>query len=206
MLRVGLTGGYATGKSFVASELERLGCHVIRADELGHAVLEPGGEAYGPTVSAFGSGILKEDGTIDRKALAAIVFEKPELLEKLSGFVHPAVARLEEQMMRRIEAENSSAISVYEAAILIETGRYSAYDRLILTACDEETQVARAMKRNHATREEVLARLAKQLPLKEKQKYADYVIETGGTKQETVRQVLDVYSDLKRLAAAAQSE
>ena len=202
MLRVGLTGGYATGKSFVASELERLGCRIIHADELGHAVLDPGGEAYKPTLEAFGPAIVGQNGTIDRKALAAIVFQSPEQLGKLSGFVHPAVTRLEEQMVTRIAAQDPRAIVVYEAAILIETGRYAVYELLILTSCNEETQLARAMKRDRATREEVLARIGKQLPVEEKTKYANYVVETGGTKEQTVRQVKEIYSELKRLAGA----
>src|ERR1700761_5791925 len=99
MLKVGLTGGYASGKSLVAGELQRLGCYVIHADLLGHAVLEPGAAAYGPTAEAFGPDILTANGAVDRKKLAAIVFENPGLLEKLNGFVHPAVIKLEEEML-----------------------------------------------------------------------------------------------------------
>lgn len=201
-MKVGLTGGYATGKSFVAGELERLGCHVIHADLLGHAVLEPGREAYAPTVGAFGAGILSSDGTIDRKKLAAVVFENPELLEKLNGFVHPAVIRLEEELLRNFAREDPRGIAVIEAAILIEIGRHVAFDRLILTACDEETQIARGMKRDHLTREQVLARLARQLPLEEKKKHADYVVDTSGPKEETIREVGKVFEQLKQLAEA----
>ena len=200
MLKVGLTGGYATGKSFVAGELERLGCHVIRADLLGHAVLEPGREAYAPTVGAFGAGILNTDGTIDRKKLAAVVFENPALLQKLNGFVHPAVIRREEQLLNSFARHDAQGIAVIEAAILIELGRHVAFDRLILTACDEETQIARGMKRDHLTRQQVLSRLARQLPLEEKKRHADYVVDTGGPKEETIRQVEKVFGQLKRLA------
>src|ERR1700761_8528475 len=105
MLKVGLTGGYASGKSLVAGELQRLGCYVIHADLLGHAVLEPGAAAYRPAVEAFGSQILAANGEIDRKKLAAVVFEKPELLEKLNSFVHPAVIEREEEMLASFAAQ-----------------------------------------------------------------------------------------------------
>lgn len=200
MLRAGLTGGYATGKSLVAKELERLGCHVIYADELGHLVLRPDGEAYAATVEAFGTEILNPDGTINRKKLGEIVFASPELLAKLSGFVHPAVIRLEERMLNQFQQEDPYGIAVVEAAILIETGRDAVFDRVILTSCDEETQIARGMKRDHVTREQALARLEKQLPREDKQRHAHYVVDTSGAKEETARQVERVYRELKKYA------
>ena len=203
MLKVGLTGGYASGKSFVAAELERRGCLVIYADQVGHQVLEKTGEAYEPTVKAFGPGILEADGSIDRKKLATTVFASPELLNALSSFVHPAVLRLEQQMLDAWEMQHPDGVAVIEAAILIETGRYTAFDRIILVACDPETQIARGMKRDHLTREEVVARLARQMPLAEKKKYANYIINTDDTKQETVQQVDEVFRDLNALAKTA---
>jgi dephospho-CoA kinase len=202
MLKVGLTGGYATGKSLVARELERLGCHLIYADELGHVVLEPDREAYAATVETFGRGILNPDGTINRNKLGEIVFASPEMLAKLSGFVHPAVIRLEEQMLREFQVQDPRGIVVVEAAILIETGRAAVFDRVILTSCDEDTQIARAMKRDHATREQVLARVGKQLPLNEKKRHAHYVVDTSGPKEETARQVERVYRELRELTEA----
>jgi dephospho-CoA kinase len=204
MLKVGLTGGYATGKSLVAKELERLGCHLIYADELGHQVLQPGGEAYAATVETFGREILNADGTINRKRLGEVVFASPELLQELSALVHPAVIRLEEQLLEEFQRQDPRGIAVVEAAILIETGRYAVFDRVILTSCNEETQIARGMKRDHATREQVLARLRKQLPLSEKQRHAHYVIDTSGPKEETARQVERVYRELKQIAEARQ--
>jgi dephospho-CoA kinase len=205
MLKVGLTGGYATGKSFVAAELGRLGCLLIYADQLGHHVLEKNGEAYEPTLKVFGPGILQFDGSIDRKKLAAMVFASPELLTALSSFVHPAVLRLEAQILESWKLQHPNGIAVMEAAILIETGRYTAFDRMILVACDPETQIARGMKRDHLTREEVLARLARQMPLEEKKKYAHYVINTNGAKEDTIRQVDEVFRDLKQLAGSAHA-
>ncbi|MBV9301998.1 MAG: dephospho-CoA kinase [Acidobacteriaceae bacterium] len=200
MLKVGLTGGYATGKSCVARELERLGCHVIYADQLGHAVLDREGEAYAETVKTFGPEILDADGSIDRKKLGQIVFGSPELLNTLSGFVHPAVIRLEERMLEEFKAQDSRGIAVVEAAILIETGRDAAFDRIILTVCDEETQIQRGMKRDHLSREQVMARLEKQLPVAEKKARAHYVVDTSGPKEETARQVEHVHRELKELA------
>jgi dephospho-CoA kinase len=204
MLKAGLTGGYATGKSLVARELERLGCHVIYADELGHRVLEPDGEAYAAAVEAFGPEILNPDRTVNRTKLGGIVFTSPELLAKLSSFVHPAVIRLEQRMLEQFEREDPDGIAVVEAAILIETGRDAVFDRLILTSCDEETQIARGMKRDHLTREQVLARLGKQLPIEEKKRHAQYVVDTSGTKEETARQVERVYRELKQYAEGQQ--
>jgi dephospho-CoA kinase len=205
MLKVGLTGGYATGKSLVAKELERLGCHLIYADELGHQVLQPDGEAYSGAVETFGREILNADGRIDRKRLGEIVFASPELLQKLSALVHPAVIRLEERLLEEFQRQDPHGIAVVEAAILIETGRYAVFDRVILTSCDEETQIARAMKRDRATREQVLARLGKQLSLDEKQRHAHYVVHTGGPKEETARQVERVYRELKEFAEGHQT-
>jgi dephospho-CoA kinase len=205
MLKVGLTGGYATGKSLVAKELERLSCHLIYADELGHQVLQPGGEVYAATIETLGREIVNADGTIDRRRLGEIVFDSPELLEKLSALVHPAVIRLEERLLEELQRQDPHGIAVVEAAILIETGRYAVFDRVILTSCDEETQIARGMKRDHATREQVLARLGKQLPLSEKQRHAHYVVDTSGPKEETARQVQRVYRELKEIAEARQT-
>ena len=173
---------------------------MIYADELGHQVLQPGQEAYGPTVEAFGPGILATDGTIDRKKLGVIVFGSADLLAKLEAIVHPAVFRLEKQMLGAFAARDPRGIVVIEAAILIETGRHAVFDRIILTTCDLETQIARGTKRDHLTREQVLARLDKQMPLEEKKKHADYVVDTSGRKEDTVRQVEKIYSELKRWA------
>lgn len=197
MIRVGLTGGYATGKSFVGSELERLGCRLIYADKLGHKVLEPGGDAYLPAVREFGSKILDTAGRIDRKKLGELVFGAPELLRKLTALVHPAVFRLEEQLLRSEAAANPKAIAVIEAAILIETGRFEHFDRIVLTTCSEEVQIARGIERDGLTEEQVRARLKEQMPFSEKSKYAHYIIDTGTEPEETIRQVRAVYRDLQ---------
>lgn len=201
MLKVGLTGGMACGKSFVGEALADLGCHLLEADRLGHEVLLPGGEAYAPAVRAFGSGILGPGGQIDRRALAALVFGSPERLALLNSLVHPPVFRQEKEWLARVESEDPHGIAVVEAAILIETGSYQRFDKLIVVRCDEEQQVRRSMKRDGLAREEVLARLRRQMPVSEKVQFADFVIDTSGAKEETLRQTRVVYESLRRLAA-----
>lgn len=201
MLRVGLTGGYATGKSFVAAEFERLGCRVIYADKLGHEVLLRSGEANVPVQVLFGSKILSANGDIDRKALAEIVFQNPDLLQRLTAIIHPAVYRLEQHLVEQYATADPRAIIFTEAAILIETGRYKTFDRLVVTYCSEETQIARGMKRDHLTREEILGRLARQMPAAEKQRYANYVVNTDRHKDETAVQVQVIFEELRALAS-----
>ncbi len=199
MLRVGLTGGLASGKSFVGDGLAGLGCFVVKADQLGHEVLEPGGEAYQPVIEAFGEAILGPDGKIDRRRLAAGVFEQPEKLERLNALVHPPVIRREEELIAGFAAREPDGIAVVEAAILIETGSHKRFDRLVVAVCPVEQQIERAMRRDGLTRQEVLARLARQMPLDEKRRYADFVVDTSGTKDETMRQVRQVYESLRSI-------
>ncbi len=196
---VALTGGMATGKSHVGKILESLDCHLIEADALGHLALSPDGEAFAPVVAEFGTEILKSNGSIDRKALAAIVFKDSEKLHVLNAIVHPAVGRLQQGKVDAIQKRDPNAIIVVEAAIHIETGGYKRYQKLILVICDEQEQVKRAMARDGANREEVMARIAQQMPLSEKRKYADYVIDTSGTPEDTRRQTVEVYNSLRGL-------
>ena len=195
MLRVGLTGGFATGKSFVGRALVDLGCHLLQADQVGHAVLAPDGEAYVAVIAQFGRGIVDPDGTIARKRLGQIVFAHPEKLAKLNALVHPAVFARQEAWFAQLPPH---AIAIVEAAIMIETGSYRRYDRMILTVCRPELQIARAMQRDHLTEAQVRERLARQMPESEKRKYAHYVIDTSGTPNETLEQTAQVCAQLKR--------
>ena len=195
MLRVGLTGGFATGKSFVGRALVDLGCHLLQADQVGHAVLAPDGEAYAAVIAQFGRGIVDPDGTIARKRLGQIVFAHPEKLAKLNALVHPAVFARQDAWFAQLPPH---AIAIVEAAIMIETGSYRRYDRMILTVCRPELQIARAMRRDHLTEAQVRERLARQMPESEKRKYAHYVIDTSGTPNETLEQTAQVCAQLKR--------
>jgi dephospho-CoA kinase len=200
MLRVGLTGGLASGKSFVGHALRDLGCYLIEADELGHQVLLPGAEAYDAVIQAFGREILDQDGNIDRHQLGERVFGQPELLAKLSSLVHPPVTRRQELIIAEIVSTDPAAIILVEAAILVETGSYKKFDRLIVVVCTLEQQMERAMKRGAYTKEEVLARLSRQLPMEQKVRVADYVIDTSGTKENTLEQVRVLYGSLRSLS------
>lgn len=199
MLRVGLTGGLGSGKSFVGHSLESLGCHLIQADDLGHQVLLPGGEAYAPAVAEFGESILAADGTIDRRALAAMVFGQPDQLLRLNSFVHPAVIRMEEEWLAELRRTEPRAIAVVEAAILVETGSYRRFDKLIVVVCQPEQQIERAVKRGGMSREEAESRIKRQLPNSDKIRVADYVIDSSGTKEETLLQTTQVFELLRSI-------
>jgi dephospho-CoA kinase len=199
MLKVGLTGGLACGKSFVGQALANLGCHLLEADRLGHQALLPQGEAYVAVVRAFGPAILAPNGEIDRRALANLVFGSPERLAVLNSLVHPAVFHQEEQWLAQVAAQDPHGVAVVAAAILIETGSHRRFDKLIVVVCDEAQQVQRSMKRDGISREEVLARLSRQMPLSEKRQYADFIIDTSGPKEETLRQARQVYESLRRI-------
>jgi dephospho-CoA kinase len=189
MLKTGLTGGLASGKSFVGHALAELGCHLLQADELGHQALRSGGEAYAAAVEEFGRQILGEDGEIDRRRLAS-----------LNRLVHPVVFEREEQWLGEVARSDPHGIAVIEAAILIETGSYKRFDRIILVIVDPAQQIERAIHRDGVTRDEALARLSRQMPLEEKKKFADYIIDTSGTKTDTLRQTREVFESLRSIA------
>ena len=197
MLKVGLTGGLACGKTFVGEALASFGCLLVQADELGHQVLEPGGEAYEAVVREFGPAIVDSDGHINRRRLGNLVFGSPARLERLNSLVHPPVVRREEEMIAAFAARQPDGIAVVEAAILIETGSYKRFDRIILVTCADEQQRERALRRQGAAEADVAARISRQMPLAEKRKYADFVIDTSGTKEDTLRQTRAVYEALR---------
>ena len=199
MLRVGLTGGLASGKTFVGRALADLGCYLIEADKLGHQVMLPGAEAFDAILREFGPTILDAEGRISRRKLSGIVWHNPERLEKLSSLVHPPVQEREEIRMGEIARAHPCAIIVVEAAILVETGRYKSFDRLIVVTCNSDQQMERALERGSYNKEEILARLSRQLPLEEKLRVADYVIDTSGSKEATLEQVRTVYGKLRSL-------
>jgi len=162
-------------------------------------VLDPGGEAYSATVRECGAGILNPDNTINRRLLAAEVFGHPQRLERLNSLVHPPVRERTLAALSEFFDREPSGIAVVEAAILVETGSYRHYDKLVVVVCTPEQQVERSMKRDGVTREEALSRLARQMPLGEKIRYADYVIDTSGEKTHTIEQTRAVYEQLRSL-------
>jgi dephospho-CoA kinase len=200
MLRVGLTGGLASGKSTVGRMFESYGCLLVQADALGHQVLEPDGAAFRPAIALFGEAIL-QNGRIDRKALGRIVFSEPEKLERLNAIVHPLVFQLEDRALDDYEQTNPHGIAIVEAAILIETGSYRRFHKIVLAVCSETEQIRRAMARDGLTEAEVRTRLARQMPLERKRKFADYIIDTSGPVAETEKQARIVFDQLRSATA-----
>jgi dephospho-CoA kinase len=202
MLRVGLTGGIATGKTTVVAMLRELGCRVLEADKIAHQVIEPGGAAYDEVVREFGRSILTPDGLVDRKKLGAIVFAEPARLARLNAIVHPPV--LEEQMRQLAAIENADAhaIAVVEAALLIEAGFDRKLDYLVVTWCTPEQQLVRLTAPGLGrglTVEQARQRIAAQMPVEEKRKRADAVIDCSGTLEHTRAQVITLFAKLKGL-------
>jgi dephospho-CoA kinase len=189
VLRIGLTGGIASGKTTVAGMLSELGAFVIDADHIAHGLLEPGGRAVEAVADRFGSDLLDDGGGIDREALGRLVFADPDARRALEAIVHPAVR---EEMDRLIEtyrqSDDGSPVAIVDAALLVETGRYRMLDRLIVLRCGRETQLRRIAERGGLTLEEAEARIDAQAPLAEKLAVADYIIDTETDLDETRRQ------------------
>ena len=202
MLKVGLTGGIATGKSYVVSVLRELGCEVIDADAVAHQVMEPGQVAYQDIVAHFGREILAPDQKIDRAKLGAIVFADVDQRQRLNAIVHPRVFEAQAQWMAGIADRHPDAIVIIEAALMIETGSYKRFDKLVVVYCEPELQLARLMERNQLPREQAQARIAAQLPSAEKLKYADYKIDTSLSFEDTRRRVQALYAQLRTLPSA----
>jgi dephospho-CoA kinase len=198
MLRVGLTGGVACGKSTVGAMLARRGAHFLQADTLAHQLYLPGAPVYDAVVHAFGQDILRSDGLIDRKALANKAF--PDRIAELNAIVHPAVIKAQNRWLAEREAEDPDGIAVLEAALLIEAGAAKDFDKVIVVTCSFKQKVEhyahRAGMAVEATRREVERRSAAQFSDEEKAKYADYVIDNSGTLEETERQVERVWKQL----------
>jgi len=195
-LLVGLTGGIATGKSTVDAILRELGARVIDADVLAREVVEPGEPALAEIAAAFGSGVLGPDGRLDRKALGAIVFSDPDLRLKLEAMTHP---RIRERFQRRIDAlaaEDFRGLVFFDAPVMIESGNYRNMDRLVVVVTDEPTQIGRLMARDGIDRDEALRKIKSQMPLTEKAKLADYVIDNSGDRSATEARTREVYQAL----------
>lgn len=205
MLKVGLTGGIATGKSNVLSLLRELGCEAMDADKVAHQAIEPGQPAYAEIVDSFGKEILDPAGKIDRARLGAIVFNDQSQRVKLNSIVHPRVFAAQESWFAEVEARDPGAIAVVDAALMIETGSYRRYDKLIVVHCRPELQLHRLMARNHLMREEAVARITAQMPGSEKLKYADFAIDTSNGFEDTRSQVESLYSELRMLAGSGRN-
>jgi dephospho-CoA kinase len=204
MLRVGLTGGIATGKTTVAAILRELGCHLLDADKIAHRLIEPGAAAYEDVVHEFGDDILTPDGRVDRKKLGAIVFADPARLARLNAIVHPRVLETQDRELDAIARAEPHAIAVVEAALVIEAGYAPKLDRLVVTWCTPEQQLARLTRQDAGrglTVEEARQRIAAQMPVEEKRRMADEVIDCSASLEHTREQVVALVAKLKRLEA-----
>jgi dephospho-CoA kinase len=197
VLRVALTGGIATGKSYVRQRFEELGVPTSDADTFARAVVAPGTDGLADVVRAFGSGVLNSQGELDRRRLAAVVFPDPERRKALEAIVHPAVRRATDAWFAHLEPTVRFAIS--DIPLLYETGRDRDFAKVIVTACDPLVQFQRVMQRDGLTEAEARLRIDAQMPIEEKVRRADYVIRTDGTFEETDRQVREVFETLRRL-------
>jgi dephospho-CoA kinase len=200
MLLAGLTGGIATGKSTVSRLFVECGARLIDADVLAREVVAPGRPAMQQIVESFGREVLRPDGTLDRDRLGKAVFEDPARLEKLNAIVHPYVAVAQEQRSREIAGKEPHAVIVYDATLLIEAGAHKRMDKIIVVTADEQTQVVRLKARNHLSAEEARKRIAAQMPLADKVKLADYVIDGTLPREQLHKEVRRIYDDLKRQA------
>ena len=204
MLKLGLTGGIAAGKSVVGEMLVALGAHLIQADTVSHQLMQPGEAVYQEVVRAFGSGILNPDNTVNRASLAEAAFgggNKPSRIQELNKIVHPAVVKKQDEWMESISHRDPKAIAIVEAALILEAGAANHFDRLLVVTCRPDQRVERWAARTNVNLEtarlEVARRMAAQFPDEEKIKAADYVIDNSGSLDETKAKVNALYPKLR---------
>ncbi|MHB8055279.1 MAG: dephospho-CoA kinase [Candidatus Aminicenantales bacterium] len=186
MLRVALTGGIASGKSIVAEVFRRRGYAFFSADRAGRDVMSPRGAAYAPIVERFGPAILAADRTIDRAALAKILFADPAARRFVESVVHPLVISALRAEVSRLEAEGRTDVFVSESALTFEAGMAGEFDRIVVVHCDPEIRIERLMARDGIGRDDALARIGAQMPDAEKIKRANYAIDASGALEETI--------------------
>ena len=211
MLKVGLTGGIAAGKSVVGEMLVALGAHLVQADRIAHSLMQPGEAVYNEVVRHFGREILNRDGSVNRAKLAEAAFGpaaseqgvsriQPSRIEELNRIVHPVVIRNQEAWLEETGRQDPHAVAIVEAALVLEAGTGDRFDRLIVVTCSAEQRVSRFAARQkidlEAARKEVVRRMAVQLPDEEKIKVADYVIDNSGALAQTREQVRQVWGKL----------
>ena len=201
MLRVGLTGGIACGKSSIAAMLVKRGAHFLQADGLAHQLYAPGTATYDKVVRSFGREILNEDGAINRSKLADLVF--PSRIGELNAIVHPEVVKRQNSWMSEVEQSDPHGIAVVEAALLIEAGADKDFGKVIVVTCDFEQKVERFARRANVpievARAEVERRSAAQFSDEEKARRADYIVDNSGSAEDMERQVERIWRELQRI-------
>ena len=198
MLRVGLTGSIAVGKSFVAGVFAELGCHVLDADQTAREVVSPGSPGLEAVATFFGSEVLNADVTLNRQELGALVFADEEKRQKLNQILHPFIIARQDEILREWESADPDGIGIVDAELMIESGGYRRFDKLIVVHCRPEVQLERLMLRNRLSREEAQARIDSQMPQEEKQRYADFLIDTSDGFEPARQRTIEVYGQLKR--------
>jgi len=199
MLRVGLTGSIAVGKSFVAGVFAELGCHVIDADETARAVVVPNSPGLNSVVSEFGTEVLLTDGTLDRAKLGSLVFADAEKRQKLNSILHPYIIAEQDKLMRLWELQDPDGIGLVDAALMIESGGSKRFDKLIVVHCHDEVQIARLMARNSLTQAQARERVMAQMPQEEKMAFADYLIDTSEGFESARKKTEEVFAQLNAL-------
>ena len=202
MLKVGLTGSIAVGKTFVCQVLAELGCHVLDADHSAREVVKPNTQGWIEVREAFGAEVFQENDEIDRKKLGSIVFADETKRQLLNSIVHPLVIEEQNKWLAEKEAADPDGIAVVDAALMIESGGYRRFDKLVVIWCRPEVQLERLIKRNFLSREEAEKRIASQMSQEEKKSYGDYLIDTSYGFEASRRQTETLFQQLKSLQQA----
>ena len=199
MLKVGLTGSIAVGKTFVDDVFRELGVPVLDADQVARDVVAPATVGLRRVVEEFGESVLAADGKLDRPKLGSIVFNDEEKRLKLNSIIHPLVFEVQDAWLKECEAETPDGIAIVDAALMIEAGGYKRFDKLVVVWCEPDLQLQRLMARDGLSREDAERRIASQMPQDEKKSYADHLIDTSGGFDATRQQVADVFAELSKL-------
>ena len=199
MLKVGLTGSIAVGKSFVCEIFRELGAFVLDADKTAREVVEPNTEGLKAITENFGAEVLQPNGELDRIKLGAIVFTDERKRQLLNRIVHPLVIEKQDEWLRTHESENPNAICIVDAALMIESGGYSRFDKIIVVWCEPVIQLQRLMLRNNLSGQDAMKRINAQMPQEEKKHYADFLIDTSGGFEATRKQTEEIFEQLKIL-------
>lgn len=202
MILVGLTGGIASGKSEASRIFKKLGAYIIDADEIAHALLEPNTPTWKKVVESFGTEILRPDQTIDRQRLGQMVFDDPKKLAVLNAILHPSVFAEKERRQKAIAQADPQAVVVFDVPLLIETRAHEWVDKVMVVTVDRNTQLKRLMERNGLSKQEAQKRIEAQMPLSEKAKYADYLIDGHESLSKIEAQIREIFRELKQLAAS----
>ena len=200
MLKVGLTGSIAVGKSHVCDVFRELGCRVLDADQTARDVVRKGTPGLSKIVEAFGQSVIAADGELDRPKMAAIVFADEEKRLLLNSIVHPLVFEAQDRWLSEREAEDPNGIAIVDAALMIESGGYKRFDKLIVVWCEPEIQLQRLKRRDRLSEDEAEKRVRSQMPQDEKKKFADFLIDTSGSFESTRDQCTQVHRTLLELS------